>query len=517
DAGPADIHEGIDIQSISVDGRTIQLKAPYYINNRALMVIQLPRKLTPGKTLEVQVKWSLPIAKKSTIRNGMYGDKNYFIAYWFPKIAVYDDIVGWDTHSYTGRYEFYNDFGNYNVEISAPSEYTVWANGILQNAEEIFTEKYYNRYQKAQKSSEAVSIIGEEDRAENAQIQKKGSSHQWKFTLDQTPDFAFSLSKSYYWDAAMTSNGENNVFVQSAYDPKSKNFYEVCDILTKMVPYYSEKIPGIPYPYSQITAFNGGGGMEFPGMVNDGEASTRNKTLYLTAHEVGHSYFPFATGLDEQKLAWIDEGLITFFPRYFSDKFSTSEKRTFFETMVANYVKEAGSFNDVPMIYPSENTGIYAYRNHAYNRPAVAYYMLVQELGEETFFKGIQLFFKRWEGKHPKAFDFFNTMNEVSGQDLAWFWKPWFFELGTADMALGIPESGKLKVHKKGELPVPVRLKLYHDDGSTEEIFIKAQRWTETDSNFIEINLPKGNFKKIETDTKHIPDMNPDDNALIFE
>jgi hypothetical protein len=443
----------------------------------------------------------------------MYGEGNFFIAYWYPKIAVYDDIVGWDMHGHTGRTEFYNDFGDYTVEISVPADYTVWSGGVLQNAEDILAKKYYKRYLKAHESEDVVNIVSSEDREKNAKIQKDAESHIWKFVFENTPDFSFALSNSYLWDGVKANNGERDVFVQSAYKSESINFYEVAEITKNIVEYFSSELPGIPFPYPQATAFNGGGGMEFPGMVNDGETSTRDGTLYLTAHEFGHSYFPFASGFDEQKFAWMDEGLISYFPRHFVHEYSHEDDPKYLQALVGQYAAHAGSFDDVPLIVPSENTGRYGYRFHAYTRSGTAFYVLEQELGTELFFAALREFYKRWKGKHPKSFDFFFTFNQVAGQDLAWFWKPWFYDFGVPDIALKEIKDGQLIIENKGQLPVPVRLKIITGNGDEKELFIKAESW-KNNNRRIEIRLPEGRIKTIISDTEHIPDANPDDNIL---
>lgn len=511
DMGPHDIHDGVKIKQIKIDDKDIPLERPNYSGRSSIMTIRLPEVLKSGDSLEAEIVWEFTVAEITSVRQGMYGKGNFFIAYWFPKIAVYDDIVGWDTHGHTGRTEFYNDFGDYTVEITLPADYTVWSGGTLQNPKDVLAEKYYKRYKKARESQEVVNIITAEDRAENAKIHKKADKHTWKFIFENTPDFSFALSDSYLWDGVNANNGLHDVFVQAAYKEESENFHEVCKITKDIVEYFSNELPAIPFPYPQATAFNGGGGMEFPGMVNDTEVGTRAGTIYLTSHEFGHSYFPFAAGFDEQKFAWMDEGLISYFPRYTVDEFSHEDAPGYLQDLVQKYAKGAGALNDMPMIYPSENTGRYGYRFHAYTRPGVAFYVLEQELGKDVFFKALREFYKRWEGKHPKGFDLFFTFNEVAGQDLAWFWKPWFFEPGRPDIAIAGIEDGQVIIRKNGALPVPVRLFFKLSDGSKDEIFVKAEAWKEG-KKLIKVDLPEADVIEITTDIRNIPDSRPDDN-----
>jgi len=511
DMGPHDIHDGVNIKKLKINGKEIPLERPHYRNYFSLMTVRLPDVLASGEQLKAEVDWEFTVAEKTSIRQGMYGEGNFFIAYWYPKIAVYDDLVGWDTHGHTGRTEFYNDFGDYKVEITVPAEYTVWSGGVLQNAKDILTKKYYKRYREAHESEKVIKIISADDREKRTNIQKDAESHTWKFDFENTPDFSFALSNTYLWDGVKASNGERDIFVQSAYKSESENFHEVAEITKNIVEYFSTELPAIPFPYPQATAFNGGGGMEFPGMVNDTEVGTRDGTIYLTSHEFGHSYFPFAAGFDEQKFAWMDEGLISYFPRYTVNEFSHEDDPGYLQALVQQYAKGAGNFNDMPMIYPSENTGRFGYRFHAYTRPGAAFYVLEQEIGKDLFFEALREFYKRWEGKHPKGFDLFFTFNEVAGQDLAWFWKAWFFDAGYPDIALNIPENGKLAVIKKGLLPVPVRLQITFADGTSDELFVKAENWKDGKTK-LSIDLPAGDIVEIKTDTNHIPDSYPEDN-----
>ena len=350
---------------------------------------------------------------------------------------------------------------------------------------------------------------------------KKSEFHTWKFKSEQTPDFAFGMSRSYYWDATSIQSGDRRVSVNAVYKPTSKYFKKVAEIASNTLRFFSKEIPGVPYPYPQITDFNGGGGMEFPGMTNCGEARSYTSTLYLTSHEIGHSYFPFYTGLNEQKYAWMDEGLITFFPQFIVKKYTDDPGYVFFKRNITAYNHSAGTYKDVPMMINTNNVGRYAYRFHSYNRPSTAFYLLYNYLGKEMFAKCLNLFTKRWNGKHPMPFDFFFTFNEVAGEDLVWFWKSWFFDLGYAD--LSIKDIYKTEVNKtmivienKTGFPVPVHLKVNYNDGKVRKIDKKMNVWSDG-TKTIKITVPSENIKSISLDTETTPDAYPEDNVREFQ
>lgn len=520
DIGPVDIHDGVQITEILFNSKKIDQNSRDIRNRSSILQIKLPNVILPGEKAQIEIHWNFALPARVPIRMGTYGDKNYFVAYWFPKVAVFDDLVGWNTRGHTGNQEFYNDFGSYEVNIRVPDTYIVWSTGVLQNPKQIFSEKYLKRIEKSQKSEDIIHIISLEDRNKGNKILKDSEYHTWEYKSEHSPDFAFAVSKSYLWDATSIQSGDRRISVNAVYKPNSKDFHEVADISIKCIDYFTNEIPGVPYPYPQITAFNGRGGMEFPGMINDGDSETRDGTLYLTAHEIGHSYYPFYTGLNEQKYAWMDEGLISFFPELFVEKYSYTENYNPFMDNVRIYNSNAGGFDDVPLMISSENVGRYAYRFQAYSRPAIAFYLLYNYLGEEKFSEALKLFTNRWKGKHPTPFDFFFTFNTVAEEDLFWFWKPWFFEIGHADLTIDkidYTDNMKVIVHIKNltGFPVPIHLTAYYKDGRKLDFEESMSVWIKKD--VCKIAVPDKNLEKLELKTDIIPDVYPKNNTYNLQ
>ena len=518
DIGAIDITDGVQIKKFIFNGKSINVNSDNVSDRQSILRIKLPENIYPKTSAKVEIEWEFILPGTVPIRMGTYEKDNFMIAYWYPKVTVYDDIVGWNTHGHSGNQEFYNDFGDFDISITVPGDYQLWATGVLQNISDLYTDKYIKRFKKSLKTDDIIHIITAEDR-KKGNIMKKSEFHTWKFKSEQTPDFAFGMSKTYYWDATSIQSGDRRVSVNAVYKPTSEYFKKVADIASKVLKFYTEEIPGVPYPYPQITDFNGGGGMEFPGMTNCGEARSLSSTIYLTAHEIGHSYFPFYTGLNEQKYAWMDEGLITFFPQLIVEKYTDDPGYVLFKRNIAAYNKSAGNYNDVPMMINTNNVGRYAYRFHSYNRPSAAFYLLYNYLGKEKFAKSLNLFTKRWNGKHPMPFDFFFTFNEVAGEDLAWFWKPWFFDLGYADLSIDkIDNSAKDKIDviikNKTGFPVPVHLKAEYKNGKTKQFNLKMNTWD--NGNKIKISIPSRGIVKVYLDTETTPDAYPEDNVKII-
>jgi hypothetical protein len=214
---PEDIHDGVKITKVSINGKSVALSD--LGRNNTLMSVPVPADLRAEKKLKIEIDWNFTMPKKTDLREGYYENGNYFVAYWFPQMAVNDDIYGWDDFPYTGEQEFYNEFGNFEVEISTPKEYVIWATGVLQNPSEILQDKYLQRYQQAQTSSEIVKIIDKDD-LKGYKITKGSKKNTWKFKAEYVPDFAFASSKSYLWEAGSVvvdaasgrNRHENNCF-----------------------------------------------------------------------------------------------------------------------------------------------------------------------------------------------------------------------------------------------------------------------------------------------------------------
>jgi hypothetical protein len=478
---PESLHDGVMISRLLVNGSDLDLEESKNVSRGGtIMRVNLPDSLKSNESVEVSIDWSYKIPVKSTVRTGAYSDSSMFIAYWYPQLAVYDDIDGWDRYNYGGLHEFYNDFSDYEVSIRVPQNYLVWATGILQNPEDVLEQKYFDRYRSASESDEIVSIVKPEDL--NAKITKGEGDLEWIYSAPEVPDFAFALGYGYLWDMSTAETGINNqrVIIDAAYDPDSEDFYEVADISRNAVIFFSEEMPGYPFPYPSITVFNGRGGMEFPMMVNDGSTSTRAGTVGLTTHEIAHTYFPFYTGINEKKYAWMDEGWAEFLP--YEIQARLAEDNFPVERDVALYSRIAGSEIEMPLIIPSillsERV---SYRTQAYSRSSMAYLMLNELMGADKFKEALNAFIERWKGKHPIPYDFFYTFNDVYGEDLNWFWQLWFFEHGHPDLTFGdynlSEEAKSVTIVNNGNLPVPIELKVVFEDGTEESISRPLQVW----------------------------------------
>ncbi|MEM8889777.1 MAG: M1 family metallopeptidase [Bacteroidota bacterium] len=516
--------DGVEISRVVLNGKSLGLEAGNSPVSRkgTNMFIKLEEALQSRGKLNLEIDWSFHIPSKTHVRMGEYGEGSYFIAYWFPQVAVYDDLFGWDVLDYTGTQEFYNDFGDFEVEISIPDDYVIWATGVLQNAEDLLTKDYYQKYQQAFTSDEVIHIVGKEDYEAGRQITQKGMDgyNSWIFKADFVPDFAFAAANFYHWDAASSVVDESGrrVYVDACYKPQAKDFPEVAGYARDIIHDLSMRSPGVAYPYPKMTIYQGdfgGGGMEYPMMVNDASTFSPGFAFSLTYHEIAHTYFPFYMGINERRYAWMDEGWASFFPEDMMVSRGFSRKPMGMN--IQGFTSFAGGANAKPLMAESVDLQGMSYGVNSYFHPATAYYLLRDLLGEELFLKTLRGYMNRWNGKHPNPYDFFYSFNDLSGQNLDWFWKPWFFETGRPDLKLNVKSVKKKKMHvvveNVGDLPLPIYLTVRFADNTTEVIRETAAIWKDGEKRFTINQKFDKKIKSIKLGENWIPDKTSKNNS----
>ncbi len=479
----ADESNGVTIEQLKINGQDIDIseKGNAVEYKHSMMVLQLSEPMPAKKKLTMCINWTYELNKGSHQRTGGVDSSSFFIAYFFPRLAVYDDIDGWNNFSYTGTAEFYNDYGDFEVAITVPENFIVWATGRLENVDEVLTENYVKRYRSAFVSDSIIHIIDSTD-CKCKGITKANQQNIWKFSAANVTDFAFATSDHYLWDAVsliVDKSLSRRVAINAAYNKKSQDFYQVADIARQAVEFMSCQFPGLPFPFPKVTVFNGADGMEYPMMVNDISEKDINETIKLTSHEILHSYLPFYVGCHETKYAWMDEGFTSFGDYLIFSNLVSREVAQFY--FLENYRLEAGEFLETPLFVSSEFLKRPVYTYNSYPKPASFFLVLQNYFGEEKFKQIIHEFMFRWNGKHPTPYDFFFTLYNVSGENLDWFIKPWFYEFGYVDLAIKDVSLKKKKytitIEKLGNIPSPFVLQINFQDGSNELISQTAAAW----------------------------------------
>ncbi|HKR06552.1 MAG TPA: M1 family metallopeptidase [Bacteroidia bacterium] len=515
---PEDEGRGLTIEKLMIDDSFFDASEKNENVQRDGTNMTVKCHILPKHASKLEIKWSYILNKGSHVRTGQVDEGSHFIAYCFPRIAVYDDVTGWDENKYLGNNEPYFDFGNFNAEVTVPKNYVVWATGELQNADEVFKEVIVQKMNEAKASEKSLFVIDSLD-LENKNVTAENKWNTFKFKAVNVPDFAFGTSDHYLWQASsmiVDSSSKRGAIINTVFNKTHKDYFYVHDFSRKTVEVMSYDFPGVPYPYPHITVFDGLDQMEYPMMVNDNPVSDRAENITLTDHEIFHTLFPFYMGINQTKYAWMDEGWATIAEWYISSKIDSA----LHDTYGVDDVREiSGTENDVPLIIPAtENKE--SYFVNAYPKPALVYWYLKDMLGEGLFRKSIQSYISSWNGKHPLPWDFFNSINTASGLDLNWFWKAWFYDYGTIDLGIknvvAKDSSYDVIVEMKGNKPVPVYLNIEFTDGSKKIVHQSALVWKNMNK---EVTIPiheSKSISKIRLENIYVPDTNQKDNVFSF-
>ncbi len=447
-----DFDGGFKIKSVKKDGKDMS-----YVINKTMMRLDLEKPLKSGENVTFSIDWMYNI--NNTMTGGRSGyeyfeeEDNYLytIAQFFPRMAVYIDNEGWQNKQFLGRGEFALTFGDYEVDLTVPSDFIVGATGDLQNADEVLTPAQLERFEQSKKSYDEPVIIVTEKEAKKNEKTKASGTKTWRFKAENVRDYAFCASRKFIWDAMAVKLSEGNEPLAMSYYPKEGNpLWE--EFSTKAVAQtlksYSKFTTEYPYPVA-ISVHTANQGMEYPmicfnyGRPNpDGSYSDRTKhgMISVIIHEVGHNFFPMIINSDERQWTWMDEGLNTFVQYLTEQEFAESyldydypSRRGPADKIVPYMSGERGLVR--PIMTNSEQ--IRQFGSNAYAKPATALNLLREVvMGPELFDKAFKTYSERWAFKHPTPADFFRTMEDASAVDLDWFWRGWFYGTDYVDVSL---------------------------------------------------------------------------------
>ncbi len=501
-----DVDAGIKINQIMV-GETVSDEKNRYIDGTN-MTLGIPT-LLPGQNIRCRVSFEYTLNAGSHFRTGMIEEGAYFIAYFFPRIAVYDDLDGWNRHPYLGTQEFYNDLSNFRLAVTVPENYVVWATGDLLNCGEVLAPKYGERIAAAERNDAIIDIIDTTD-LKTGHITSSNVANTFQFRAADVPDVALAISNHYVWrsgSVVVDSVTMRRTRVDAVFNPQHQNYYEVADFARQTVGAMSFRFPRWPFPYAHETVFDGLDQMEYPMMVNDNPIEDRAEAIELTDHEIFHTMFPFYMGTNETKYGWMDEGWATLGEWLISPMIDTAIVD---EYGVAPYEKSAGTEDDLPIItLTTQENGMSMFTN-SYPKPAMGYLFAWDMLGDAAFYKGLHFYIEQWHGKHPMPLDFFNCMNTGSGTNLNWFWKRWFYDDGIPDLAITRVVEKKNKktitITSIGAKPVPVDLTIVFTDNSSQQIHRSAAVW-EKGNTAVEVTFSSGKtIQSITLGSTYVPD-----------
>ena len=528
--------EGYGFESIAIeqDGRTVA-ETPVVTDTR--MRVPLPAPLLHGGVVKLKIKYHYAIPGTFGGRTSWVATKNgdiFDIAQWFPRMAVYDDIRGWDTAPYLGQ-EFYLEYGDIDYSITVPADYLVAGGGVLLNPKEVFTAEQLKRFDEARASDKTVMIRSAGEIGDPASRPKQDGTLTWHYRMTNTRDVAFSASKAFIWDAARINlPGGKTALAESVYPIESQGdgaWGRSTEYLKDSVEHFSQRWHVYPYPTAWSIA-GGSSGMEYPGMAFDGITDKGKALFWITAHEIGHSWFPMMVGSDERRDAWMDEGVNTFIDTYESDDFEGGvygpKRDSEYAPGGGNPVDEIQSVLKDPDAVPimsRADTISEKYRHPVTYFKAALGLRLLREviLGPDRFDPAFRKYIDDWAFKHPKPSDFFREMESESGEDLSYFWRGWFFNNWNLDFAVegvtytgGDPAKGaSVVIASLDKLVMPSVLEVRYVDGTVTRLNLPAETFILQGKHAVSVP-GHGPIAQVTIDPDHLlPDKDRSNNTFV--
>lgn len=519
-----DFDGGYDIKSVQIDGKP----AKYRISDTR-MQIDLDKELkAKGGIAKIKIEFSFISPDYGSDRMGVEETKNgkiFTIAQWYPRMCVYDDLYGWNTLPYLGASEFYLEYGDFTVSLTVPSNHFVVASGELLNEKEVYTSAQQKKWNDARNSDKTV-IIRSADEV-NAAPKTASGTKTWKFKIENSRDFAWASSPAFILDAAKINlpSGKKSLAI-SAYPVESNggNAWERSTEYTKAaIEHYSKQWFEFPYPAATNVAGNEGG-MEYPGIVFCSMKSKGEDLWGVTDHEFGHGWFPMIVGSNERLYAWMDEGFNTFINEISTQNFNKGEYYSPKSLQQMSFFFNNDKLE--PVSVGADNMKEQSIGFLAYYKPGAGLQMLRENiLGKEVFDKAFREYVKRWAFKHPAPEDFFRTMENVSGEDLSYFWRGWFLNKWKIDQAItsvkyvnGDYKKGSVyKIENIGQLPMPNTMEITFADGSKETKNIPVEIWKRNTDWTFQLPTTK-EIKSVKLDPNGtLPDANPGNNTFKMD
>jgi hypothetical protein len=439
--------------------------------------VDLPEPLAAGAAVDLEIAWRFVVPPSGAARMGRDGDLHE-VAQWYPRVAVYDDVRGWNHEPYIGAGEFYLEYGRFDVELTVPASWIVAATGTLQNPAEVLTAEQRRRLARALDSEAPVAIITKEEAAvADRHRPRTDGTMTWRFVADSVRDFAFATGPGLRWDAS----GYDGILIESLYRPGATKWEEANRMARASIKHFSEK--WYRYPYAHATTVEGPvEGMEYPMLTFVPDSPTREDLHWVLQHEFGHQWFPMVVGSNERLYPWMDEGFNTFIDlegvaEYFA---GTAYGDTITVHPLHLYADHALPGSEQPMINrPVEVRDLFW---GAYQKPALMLSVLRDEvMGRERFEDAFTAYIRAWAFRHPTPTDFFRVMASRSGMDLDWFWRAWVLTTARLDQAVtAIEQADNISVvtlESRGTMVMPTTLDIRYADGDVAQVRLPVEMW----------------------------------------
>ena len=523
--------DGMTLDAVGVavgTGKAVSV-TPLVSDTRAQL--RLPTALAPHAKAVVTIRYHYTIPGEWGGRTSWGRSRDgeiYDIAQWYPRMAVYDDIRGWDTAPYLAQ-EFYLEYGDFDYWVTLPASMVMAGSGELMNPREVLTPTQAARLDAARRSDTTVPIRSVAEIGDPASRPRKARTLTWHYRMQNTRDVAFSASSAFAWDAARIRLPDGKTALAMSYYPAESAGTARWGRSTEYVKDTVERFSARWYPYPWPAAINVAGptsGMEYPGIVFDAPEDAGKELFWVTAHEIGHNWFPMIVGFDERRHAWMDEGFNTFIDVYQSDDFNRGE---YAPKRDSEYAEGGGNPVDeilpvladptAPPILSRADTVIEKWRHPVtYFKSALGLVLLREQiLGPDRFDPAFRRFIAAWAYRHPQPADFFRAMESEAGEDLSYWWNGWYAHNWQLDLAVAGIETAKdgtplVRVTSRDRLVMPATLRVTYANGTTRDVRLPAETWIRQASTAV--SVPAGTVVKAELDPDHkLPDRERSNNV----
>src|SRR5213083_1834854 len=486
-------------------------------DNGTMRRVDLDRPLAPGGRAELELGYRFEVPEHGSDRMGRErfpGGWLYEVAEWYPRLAVYDDVRGWNTEQYLGQGEFYLEYGDFDVALTVPRSFVVAATGTLLNPLEVLTAPERARLAQALRSDTTVAVIAKTEVGQTfTRPAGPGPTLTWHYSAKNVRDVAWAAAPNFIWDAS----GYAGVLIQSLYPPEANaGWARSTEYARHSIKHYSEKWFRYPYP-TAINVAGPVGGMEYPMIVFCGHRAGDRNLFGVTTHELGHQWFPMIVGSNERLYAWMDEGFNSFMNIYSGLAFY-HDPAPQGRGSVQQWAKFAASGQDEPPALAADRVTPRLLGFVEYNKPATGLYLLRQSILDDStrFDAAFREYIRRWAFKHPTPADFFRSMEDGLGEDLSWFWRGWFYRNDVVDQAVDSavvrPDSTGQKIARvylssPGPLPMPIELRLSYAGGATEDVRLPVEAWF-LGNGYVYEKPVNADLVRVEVDpSHHFPDV----------
>ena len=526
--------DGFVLEAVEIGEGSQAVKADTIVSDTRMQV-RLPEAVkAKGGQIKLHIRYHYTVPKGSSGRTGHDATKNgeiFDIAQWYPRMAVFDDLRGWDTLPYLAS-EFYLEYGDFDYAVTVPWDMLVAGSGELVNPQEVLTEAERKRMTQARQSDKTVMIRAAAEIGDPASRPKQDGTLTWRFHMANTRDVVFSASKAFIWDAARINlPGGKTALAQSVYPVEGavdKGWGRSTEYLKHAVENFSRR--WAPYPWSVASSLGGPiDGMEYPGAVFDSYKDHGPELFWITAHEIGHSWFPMMVGSNERRDQWMDEGFNTFIDIYESDDFKEfgPKRDGEYAPKKGNPVEEILPLladRDAPVMLTRADQVQEKYRHpSSYFKSALGMVLLREQiLGPERFDWAFRKYIADWSFKHPSPSDFFRAMDSAGGEDLSWFWRGWYARNWSLDLAVesAVPAKGGwtkgavVTIANLDRMVMPVTVEVVFLGGTKQRIQLPAETWLQKTEVLIPLDSTQP-ILSVTVDPDHVvPDKNRTNNVL---